>query len=76
MELIRVKLGFEGMFVVEPSNRSRGLGFFFKRERDMFEIQNYSRTHINAIVKHRDGVNGWKLTGLYSQPNWTKRHES
>ncbi|XP_059458269.1 uncharacterized protein LOC132187853 [Corylus avellana] len=75
METLRVKLGFEGMFVVDPIGRSGGLGLFWK-EKDLLEIQNYSRMHINAVVKTVEGTSGWKLTGFYGQPDWTKRHES
>lgn len=75
MEILRVKLGFEGMFVVDPIGRSGGLGLFWK-EKDILEIQNYSRMHINAVVKTGEGTSEWKLTSFYGQPDWTKRQES
>lgn len=50
MEQIRFKLGFEGLFVVEPIGRSGGLALIWKEE-NMLEIQNYSKWHINAIMK-------------------------
>jgi hypothetical protein len=43
---------------------------------DILEIQNFSRRHINAIVKHSDVDRPWKLTGFYGHSDWTKRHKS
>jgi hypothetical protein len=42
----------------------------------MLEIQNYSRWHINTVVKEESDDAEWKLTGFYGQPYWTKRKES
>ena len=42
----------------------------------MLEIQNYSRWHINAVVKEDNDNVKWKLTGFYRQPDWTKKQES
>ena len=39
------------------------------------EIHNFSRRHINFIVKRADGESSWKLTSFYGHPNWSKRHE-
>jgi exonuclease III len=51
MEGIRVKLGFEGLFVVEPIGQSGGLALLWKEAHEL-EIQNYTRRHINARVKY------------------------
>ncbi|XP_059436727.1 uncharacterized protein LOC132169767 [Corylus avellana] len=75
MERLRVKLGFEGLFVVEPVGKSGGLALFWKVAEEL-EIQNYSRRHINAIVKMSDNEVPWKLTGFYGHPDPTKRMES
>jgi hypothetical protein len=75
MELVRVKLGFEGLFAVDPIGRSGGLALLWK-EVDILEIQNFSKQHINAIVKHLETGKGWKLTGFYGHSDWTKRCES
>ncbi|XP_059455195.1 uncharacterized protein LOC132185439 [Corylus avellana] len=75
MEQLRVKLGYEGLFVVEPVGRSGGLALLW-REAHELEIQNYSRRHINAIVKLADEDFQWKLTGFYGHPDSTKRGES
>jgi hypothetical protein len=41
MESIRVKLGFSGLFVVEPLGRSGGLALLWQDVQNM-EIQNYT----------------------------------
>jgi exonuclease III len=75
LEVIRVKLGFAGLFVVDSVGISGGLALFWK-DGDELEIQNYSRRHINAIVKQVANANFWKLTFFYGHLDWTKRHES
>jgi exonuclease III len=75
IEGIRVKLGYNGMFVVEPVGRSGGLALFWRDNQDL-EIQNFTRRHINAIVKEVDTEVSWKLTCFYGHPVAAKRHES
>jgi hypothetical protein len=50
MESIRVKIGFDGLFVVESVGRSGKLALLWK-ENNLLEIQNYSMWHINAVLK-------------------------
>lgn len=47
MELIKFKMGFQNMFVVDCVRRSGGLVLFWKDDIEV-EIQNFSRRHINA----------------------------
>jgi hypothetical protein len=54
LERIRVKLGYVALFVVEPVGRSGGLVLMWKEKCDL-EIYNFSRRHINAIVKDKEG---------------------
>jgi len=75
MEKIRCKLGFEGLFVVNPVGRSGGLALLWK-ENYFLEIFNYSHQHINAIIRNEDGSPGWKFTGFYGNPNTARRWES
>jgi hypothetical protein len=63
------------MFVVDLVRRSGGLALCWK-DNDLVEIQNFSRRHINAIIRLTAGEPGWKVTGFYGHPVWTKRHES
>lgn len=75
LERIRIRLGFDGLFVVEPIGRSEGLALLWKEERDL-EIYNYSRYHINAIVKDEDGHHDWKFTGFCGRQESARRTES
>jgi exonuclease III len=75
MEGLRVRLGFEGLFVVNSVGKSGGLALFWK-EVELLEIQNYTRRHINAVVKNSERGVIWKLTCMYGHPVWNKRHES
>jgi hypothetical protein len=74
LKFLHVKLGFAGLFVVDYVGRIGGLALMWKEEAAL-EIQNYSRQHINAIVKNVDSRLYWKLTGFYGHPNWAKRHK-
>jgi exonuclease III len=74
MERIRVRLGFNGMFVVDPVGRSGGLVLFWKGAKNL-EIQNYTRRHINALLKGEDNGSDWKLMCFYGHPITVKRHE-
>jgi exonuclease III len=75
MEWIRVKLGFAGLFVVDPVGRSGGLALLWKEENEL-EIQNFSRQHINAIVTNSEVRVSWKLTCFYGNPDSVLRYES
>ena len=75
MEGIRVKLGFQGLFVVEPVRLSGGLALLW-RDHHPLEIQNYTRRHINAVVKHNAVGVSWKLTCFYGHHVAAKRHKS
>jgi hypothetical protein len=40
------------------------------------EIQNYSARHINALIKKHGNDLEWKFTGIYDNPEITKRNET
>jgi len=75
MEVICKKIGFDRVFVVDPIGRSRGLAFLWNSE-SAVEVYNYSRCHINIVVK--DGTNNplWKFTGFYGNPDCARRADS
>jgi exonuclease III len=75
MERIRIKLQFDYVFVVDPVGRSGGLALFWSNQTEL-EIYNYSRRHIHAVVKDREGQFSWRLTGFYGHPDCNKRDES
>lgn len=51
-EMARVKLGFAGLFVVEPVGRSGDLALLWK-EVEQLEIQKFSRRHIHAVSAYQ-----------------------
>jgi hypothetical protein len=75
MEVIRVKLGFDGLFNVDPVGRSGGLALLW-RDGDDLTIQNFTRRHINADVRIPGSDRWWHLTCFYGHPVLAKRHES
>ncbi|XP_062150079.1 uncharacterized protein LOC133858623 [Alnus glutinosa] len=75
MEVICRKIGFDKVFAVDPIGRSGGLAFLFNSESTV-EVFNYSRRHINIMVKDGDNNPWWKLTGFYGNPDCAKRAES
>jgi hypothetical protein len=75
LEIIRSKLGFENMFVVDCVGKSGGLVLFWEEGWEV-EVQNYSHRHINAIVHDQNLNADWKLTCFYGHPDPTKRHEA
>jgi len=75
LESIWCRLGFAGLFVVDPIGRSGGLALFWKDVQSL-EIFNYSRSHIHAVIKDSEGAPQWQFTGFYGQPDVTRRNES
>lgn len=75
MELIRCRLEFERLFVVNPVGRSGGLALLWKEAPDL-EIFNYSRSHICVVAKDAKGNSSWQFTGFYGNPNSARRGES
>ena len=49
MEIIRGKLGFFSMLVVDLVGKNGGLALLWKEEVEV-EVQNFSMRHINALV--------------------------
>lgn len=74
MEWIQFKLGYQGMFVVEPLGRSGGLTLLWK-EKDEVELLGFSRNHIDVKVRMEQG-SLWRLTGLYGEPNRALRRRT
>jgi hypothetical protein len=75
MEGIGKKIGFDRIFAVDPVGKSGGLAFLWNAESEV-EIFNFSRRHINIVVKDRENNPWWKLTGFYGNPDSTKRADS
>ena len=75
MELIRYKLGFSCMFVVDCVEQSGGLALLWGDEISV-DIQNFSHRHINRIVMTPLLGLFWKFTGFYGHLDATKHHEA
>ena len=67
LEFLKTKLGMENMFVVDSVRRSGGLVLLWKEDFNL-TIQNYSKRHINALVRTWVGELEWKLTCMYGNP--------
>lgn len=74
MEWIRRQLGYEGMIVVEPQGRSGGLCLMWK-EMDQGKLLSYSKHHIDIEVKI-EGMEVWRLTGIYGEPVRANRRKT
>jgi len=75
MDNIRKRLGFDNFFAVDPVGRSGGLALLWNSVTNL-EVYNYSRRHINVVVKDGDNNPLWKLTGFYGHPDCGRRAES
>jgi hypothetical protein len=71
MAIIKQKLGFKNMLVVDSIGRSGGLALLWKDEVGV-EVPNYSQRHINAIVKPPN-LNKLTFTGFYGHPKTHRR---
>ena len=67
MERKRTQLGFDCLFAVDSVGRGGGLALLWMEEAG-FEIKNFSRQHINAMVCPSPTGQQWKMTGFYGQP--------
>ena len=76
MDLIRCKLGFNNLFVVDCVGKGGGLALFWKED-IIVDIQNFSPRHIHGIVTSTTplSTHKWKFTGFYGQPDVARRHE-
>jgi hypothetical protein len=75
VDRLRIRLGFESLFTVDPIGRSGSLALFWKEDREL-EIFNFSRSHINAVIKEEDDTHSWRFTGFYDHPNCSRRADS
>lgn len=75
MERICKRLQFDNIFVVNPTGRSGGLALLWLNDYNI-EIFNFSKSHINVLIKDVGGIEKWKSTGFYGQPDTAKRRES
>lgn len=67
-------LGFEGMLGVNSQGWSEGLALFWKEE-EQGKVLTYSQNHIDIETKV-NGMEPWRLTGIYKEPNRTNRRKT
>jgi hypothetical protein len=75
LDFLKSKLGMVNLFGVDSVGKSGGLCLLWRNDIDV-TIQNYSRRHINAVVKSEGRGMEWKLTCFYGHPEVAKRRES
>lgn len=65
------RLGFEGLFVVDPIGRKWGLMIFWKDSCEM-SILSYLQGHIDCLINYEGKK--WRFTGFYGNPeqSWSK----
>jgi endonuclease/exonuclease/phosphatase family metal-dependent hydrolase len=75
VEGIRIHLRFNSVFTVSSNGRKGGLAMFWRDTIDL-EIRNFSRNHIDAIIKDSTVGKMWRLTGFYGSPERSGRSET
>ena len=75
MEKVRVRIGFDNVFVVNSVGKSGGLALLWRND-ICVEIQNYSQHHINAVIKMEMSGPQWKFSRFYGHPKADKRPDS
>ena len=66
LEHIRVKLGFDRLFVVDPVGQNGVLALLWKESGNV-EIQNFTRRRIHAMVTESEGGAQWSLAFMVTQ---------
>ena len=69
-----MKLGFDGLFVVDRVGRSGGLALFWRSSATV-TLLNYTRNFIDVHVEVA-GLGDWRLTGFYGYPESSRRRQS
>lgn len=73
LEAIKVKLGYEGLFVVDKVGRSGGLAFFWKSKYKV-NLLKYGRNFINIAIEEL-GLGKWRATSFYGFPESYRRRD-
>ena len=74
LEGLKTKLGYEGLFTVDPVGWSRGLALFWKANSNV-RLLKFSKNCIDVEVKYQD-MGKWRMTGFYGFPESSRRRES
>lgn len=72
LDRLRISLGFEGAFVVDPQGKSGGLALFWRFEGEV-RLLSFSQAHIDVEVLVK-GQPHWRFCGVYGNPDRNCRH--
>ncbi|KAG2693827.1 hypothetical protein I3760_08G113600, partial [Carya illinoinensis] len=76
MEKIKYKLGYDNCLAVNSEGRSGGLALLWKNDVNL-DIRHYSMSHIHASIQDSStDYAPWYFTGVYGQPEASRRHET
>lgn len=76
MERCKFSLGFKNCLSVNCIGRGGGLALLWKKEVNL-SVLSYLKSHIDAQILDDDVPNKqWFLTGIYGNPDATKRWET
>ncbi|KAL8108560.1 hypothetical protein AgCh_024870 [Apium graveolens] len=67
-------LAFEGMLTVESYGHSGGVALLL-RNKDEVVLNSLSKNHIDVVIKAKGGLE-YRLTGIYGEPDRSKRKET
>ncbi|KAL0292490.1 UNVERIFIED_CONTAM: putative mitochondrial protein [Sesamum radiatum] len=73
METLKRRLNLFGV-CVSPIGRSGGLVLMWQKSVEV-QLQSFSHWHIDASVRLEDSGEWWRFTGIYGEPDTTKRVE-
>jgi hypothetical protein len=68
---LKIQLGFKSVFVVDSVGKNGGLALLWNDD-IVINIQNYSKRHINAVVKLDINSQPWTSIGFYEHRDVTK----
>ncbi|XP_074355853.1 uncharacterized protein LOC141695513 [Apium graveolens] len=74
VERLQRAIGFEGMVVVESQGHSGGVAFLWRNQQEV-TLRSYSKNHVDTII-HTNNNNPFRVTGVYGEPDRSKRHET
>lgn len=66
LKCIKIKLRYDGLFVVEKVGRSGGLAFFWKPNYSV-NLLKFGRSFIDLVVENTEGEK-WRFIGFYGFP--------
>ena len=72
IEKLRLAIGFEGPFAVDPLGKSGGLALLWRYEEEV-RLLGFSQSHIDVEVS-LEGKPLWRLCGYYGNPDRNLRY--